>query len=88
MSTYVTSRGTLLEAVHATINAFAISCGSRCNTLLLGKECLPDLSAATAGDLRMVERPLAGREPERLLGLRIMWVPGREVAVGNVVSLQ
>ena len=88
MSTYVTSRGTLLEAVHATINSFANSCGSQCNTLLLGELCRADLHAETAGDLRMVERPLTGRETERLLGLRIMWVPGREVAVGSFVSLQ
>ena len=88
MSTYVTSRGTLMEAVRATAAAFAEKHPFSADTLLLGEQCRPDLHAETVRDTRMCRHPLSGSETTRLYGLAVVWVPGREVAVGSFVSLQ
>ena len=87
MSTYVTSRGTLLEAIHAATALFAERHPFRANTLLLGEGCRADLARELDADNLTHRAPFGGAR-ECLYGLQIKLVPGGEVSVGNFVSLQ
>ena len=81
MSTYVIKRGSLGEAIEAASVEHLKAFRRAPSTLLLGEECRPDLE-------RELGIHIIGAVGGRYRGMEVVWVPGRQVAVGEFTNLQ
>ena len=87
MSTYVTKRGSIWEAIAETRQLYFEKYYKTPDTLLLGEGCRLDLGAETCHDVS-IHPEQASEVVERVFGMPIKWVPGNDIMVGNFVSLQ